>query len=87
MQKLIRETLEEEITEFPGRAKSAAGLMRTPLTVTSRNGGDSDGSRRFSASSKVLDMKALTLMPHASAAQRICLASWSSSEIVFLMVR
>lgn len=37
MQKLIRETLEEEITEFPGRAKSAAGLMRTPLTVTSRN--------------------------------------------------
>ena len=69
-----------------GRSRSTPGRAWTPRTVTSRNGGDSDVSRRFRASSNVLAIKALTLMPRASAARRTCFASWSSSEIVVLMM-
>ena len=42
-----------------------------------------DASERHPTS---LEMKALTLMPRASAARRTCFASWSSREIVVLMM-
>jgi len=70
-----------------GRSRSTPGRARTPRTVTSRNGRGSDGSPRFSASSNVLAIKALTLMPRASAARRTCSASRSSSEIVVRMMQ
>ena len=70
-----------------GRSRSTSGRARTPRTVTSRNGRGSAGSRRFSASSNVLAVKAFTLMPRAAAARRTCFASRSSSEIVVLMMQ
>ena len=68
------------------RSRSTPGRGCTPRTVTNWNGGGSDASRRFRASSNVLAIKALTLMPRASAARRTCFASWSSREIVVLMI-
>ena len=70
-----------------GRSRSTSGRARTPRTVTSRNGRGSAGSRRFSASSNVLAVKAFTLMPRAAAARRTCFASRSSSEIVVLKMQ
>ena len=70
-----------------GRSRSTPGWGCTPRTVTNLKGGCSDGSRRFIASCNVLEMKALMLMPRAAAARRTCFASWSSSEIVVLMMR
>ena len=69
------------------RSRSTPGRAWTPRTVTSRNGGGSDGSRRFRASANVLAIKALTLMPRALAARRTCFASWSRRETVVLMMR
>lgn len=69
-----------------GRSRSTPGRGRTPRTVISRNGGGSDFPRCFRASSSVLAIKALTLMPRALAARRTCFANWSSSEIVVLMM-
>ena len=64
---------------FPGGgvrpARSPAGREATP-TVR-------DASER---PSNVLAIKELTLMPRASAARRTCFASWSSREIVVLMM-
>ena len=68
------------------RSRSTPGRGCTPRTVTNWKGGGSDVSRRFRASSNVLAIKALTLMPRASAARRTCFASWSSREIVVLMM-
>ena len=69
-----------------GRSRSTPGRAWTPRTVANRNGGGSDGWRRFRASSNVLAIKALTLMPRALAARRTCLASWSTREMVVLTV-
>ena len=69
-----------------GRSRSTPERGCTPRTVTRWKGGGSDVSWRFRASSNVLAIKALTLMPRASAALRTCFASWSSSEIVVLMM-
>ena len=69
-----------------GRSRSTPERAWTPRTVTNRNGGGSGVSRRFRASSNVMAIKALTLMPRASAARRTCLASWSSRDIVVLMM-
>jgi hypothetical protein len=44
------------------------------------------GVAALQASSSVLALKALTVGPRVSAARRTCLASWSSSEIVVLMM-
>ena len=68
------------------RSRSTPGRGCTPRTVTNWKGGGSDVSRRFRASSNVLAIKALTLMPRVSAARRTCFASWSSREIVVLMM-
>ena len=54
------------------RSRSTPGRGCTSRTVTNWKGGGSDGPRRFRASSNVLEMKALTLMPRASAARRTC---------------
>lgn len=69
-----------------GRSRSTPGRAWTPRTVTSRNGDGCGVSRCFSASFNVSAMKALTLMPRALAVRRTCLASWSSSDIVVLMM-
>ncbi len=69
-----------------GRSRSTPGWGRTPRTVIGRNGGSSDFPRCFRASSSVLAIKVLTLMPRALAARCTCFANWSSSEIVVLMM-
>ncbi len=70
-----------------GRSRSTPGRARTPRAVTRTNGGGSDVSRCLRASSNVLAINALTLMPRASASRRTCLASRSSRVIVVLMMR
>ena len=70
-----------------GRSRSTPSRSWLPRIVTSRNGGGSDGLRRLRASSSVFATKALTLKPWSAASRRTCLASWSSSEIVVLIMQ
>ena len=69
-----------------GRSRSAPGRTRTPDVVINLNGGGSDGTRCFSASSKTVEMNALTLNFWAAAARRTWFERSSLSDIVILMV-
>ena len=70
-----------------GESRSTPGRRRTLRTVTRRNGVRSDGARRFSASSRTLEMNALTLRPWAAACRRTCLPRCSSRDMVVLVMQ
>ena len=70
-----------------GLSRSTPGRTRAPRVVIKVNAGVSDGTCRFRASSKTLEMNALTLSFRAAAARRTWFPRRSSSDIVVLMVQ